>query len=360
MNLVNRVFSTPLCLLLAGLALASTGCIVKDSDDGADGEDGEGGATSATGPAAGTGGDAASAGGGDAGSGGNGAGAGGGSSDLLGGVGPSGDPAPEASEPGAYDCDGCPEAVMDTADLDVGTDTLFTFTGTVDGQAGQGHFLVLSESGQFSGGGVLVDPDSGDFEQVAPLFCGTSLLKVFFTNDAGTSTFVRRITNSGCLPSDVRVTIAWDETTRQWTNHLVRFGGTIGDASTDCYARNTCYPGSHTTDWGVDDDNTDNPVMDTYGFPSFMGIENIYYPNAEDGLKVLIEQGGDVDGLTPAGTLYINVHDQPTYVKQIDVLHPKEVLIAAKVDGAAGEIEVIDEIYDCAGEWNLGCEADIP
>jgi len=47
-------------------------------------------------------------------------------------------------------------------------------------------------------------------------------------------------------------------------------------------------------------------------------------------------------------------------VKQIGELSPKEVLIAASVDGSAGTMEIIDEIYPCAADWLSDCEADIP
>lgn len=334
-------------LLVAALS-STTGCILigdPDPEDGAgaSSSDGGAGAGSETG-GAGTGGDSSA----------------GGSPEIGDGVGPSADPSPELTESGAYTCEGCPEAMFDTADVDAGTETVLTVTGKADGQSGQGKFLVVNDLGQIMGGGVLVDPDTGDFEQTIPLFCGASTVKLFFQNGAGTSTFVKHVTTSGCLPSDVRVTVAWDETTHQWTNHLVRFGGSIGDTSSDCHNPVNCYPGSVSTDWGVADDHTDDPVFDTDAFHENMGVEDIYYPGAEDGLTVLIENGGDTQGLTPAGTLYINVHDQPTYVKQIAVLHPKEVLIAAKVDGAAGSMTVLDQIHDCASEWNLGCEADLP
>lgn len=330
---------------LVSVLAASSGCIFQGGDDEDEGSGGESSAAGASGP--GEGGNAA---------GGNGSGGGAG----LDGVGPSSDPSPDASAPGEYACAGCPEAVIDLADADAGTETVFVLSGKAAEQTGHGAFLVIDEaSGQFLGGGLLVDADTGDFSQEVPIFCGSSLIKAYFQNASGISTYVKRVTNSGCLPEDVRVTVAWDATTRQWTSHLVRFGGTIQDSNSDCHQTNQCdgnYP-----DWGVAGDTKDNPVMDTYAFPSFMGVENINYPSAEDGLTVLVENAGTVDGLTPAGTLYINLHDQPTYVKQIPVLKPQEVLIAADIDGAAGTMAPIDEIYDCAAEFaSAECEADLP
>lgn len=343
---------------LVSVCAVSTGCIIQaadgDSEDGGSGGSGEDGGGNA-GAAGGAGGSGAADAGGAGGSGGSGGGV-----NLGDGVGPSGDLRSDAVDVGAHVCAGCPEGVFDTASVDAGTETILDISGKVDGQSGHGQFLVFDDNGQFMGGGIQVDPDSGDFAQTIPLFCGTSTLKVYFTNEAGTSAFVKQITNSGCLPESVRVTVAWDETSRYWVNHLVRFGGTIYDTSADCYASNSCDEGGISKDWGVAGDTTDNPVMDTYARPNFMGVENIYYPEAEDGLKVLIENSGTVDGLTPAGTLYINVHDEPTYVKQIEILKPMEVLIAAKVDGVAGTITPIDEIYDCAATFDLGCEAAIP
>ena len=57
------------------------------------------------------------------------------------GVGPSADLRPDAIDVGAYVCAGCPEAVFDTAALEVGTETTLDISGKVDGQEGHGQFV---------------------------------------------------------------------------------------------------------------------------------------------------------------------------------------------------------------------------
>lgn len=337
------------------LLLGSGACILVDGEDepqetsstGSNGTGGEGGDTSSSGSSMG-------------GSGGDSTGAGGNSTNEN-GPGPSQDLAPDASTPGAYACDGCPTVVMDLDDVSSGDETTFDIAGTVAGQDGQGKFLVLNDEGQFAGGGVLVDDGTGDFTQTIPLFCGDNLVKLYFENAAGRSTYVRKVTRESCLAADVRVTVAWDETTRHWGTHLLRFGGQLEDNYSDCKGEVTCYPGSNYTDWGIEDSTADDPVQDLSMNYVEMGVENIYYPGAEDGLTVIVDNKDDFGSPVPNGTLYINVHDQPTYVRQLEALQPKHVYIAATVDGAAGSVSWIDEDYDCNADWDGGvCKAQLP
>jgi hypothetical protein len=104
----------------------------------------------------------------------------------------------------------------------------------------------------------------------------------------------------------------------------------------------------------------DDPVNDLDPYV-FAGVDNIYYPGAEDGLTVFVENQDDDGPVNPPATLYINVHDNPTEVFQIPELHPFEVFTAARVDGMSGELERVEEFYDCGPEWgDYGCAADLP
>lgn len=340
-------------------ALSTGACILAGNGETSP----EGSASSSTG-SAGSGGDTASSSSSSA-AGGSGAAGGstgsGGNSTSETGPGPSQDLAPDAQAPGPYVCDGCPEAMIDLGDADAGSETLFDISGKVSGEVGHGKFIVINDAGQYSGGGLLVDDSTGDFAQTIPLFCGNNLVKMFFENASGRSAFVRSVLRKSCLADDVRVTVAWDETTRHWGTHLVRFGGTINDHDSDCDDKLTCYPGSSFTDWGIAGSKADDPVQDLSMNYVEMGVENIYYPGAEDGLTVLVDNQDDFGSVTPNGTLYINVHDQPTYVRQLEALQPKHVYIAAEVDGAAGGFTWVDEDYDCNAEWESGdCLAALP
>jgi hypothetical protein len=274
------------------------------------------------------------------------------------GVGPSEDPAADANEPGAYECEGCPLAMIDLDDVDIGSDSLFTISG-IAADADAAQVAVVNADGQFMGGMVVINEDNGTFEQTVPVFCGDSLVKVALTNAAGTAVYVKRITAGDCYPSDVRATVAWDNSVGDWQLHLIRFGGQINDRYTsDCCDMAWCNEnGDH--DWGVEGDASDNPVMDNESYGP-AGIEDIVYPGALDGLTIMVENKDNNSPVGPAGTIYINVLGQPTHVRHIHALDYKHVYIAATADGASGDFAWIEEDYDCVADWGSGCEAPIP
>jgi hypothetical protein len=275
------------------------------------------------------------------------------------GPGPSQDPMPDADAAGEYVCDGCPAAMTDLDDLTGQTESTYAIAGTSVGHEGHGQFIVVAEDGRYAGGMLPIDDASGSFAQAVPLFCGENLVKILLSNASGTSAYVRRVEHTECQRADVRITVAWDETTQEWGTHLVRFGGTIGDDDTDCQNRFFC--SGDLPDWGVMGNDLDNPVqdLDVYGEP--MGVENIRYSGAEDGLTLLVENIDLDGGLAPAGTVYVNVGSFPTRVMQIEALPPYAVLTVADIDGQEGSFSWIDEEYDCAAEWDSDhCAADLP
>ncbi|MBL4687934.1 MAG: hypothetical protein JKY37_25310 [Nannocystaceae bacterium] len=275
------------------------------------------------------------------------------------GPGPSQDPRPDADAPGAYVCDGCPEAMTDVDDFAAGATSTYEVQGSAAGHDGPGQFFVLASDGRFTGGLLPTDDNTGAFSREVPLFCGEILVKILLSNDAGTTAYVRAVLHTECVASDVRVTATWDTTVQDWGLHLVRFGGSLGVHDSDCSVENWCT--GQEPDWGVDGNPNDNPEMDIETKGEFAGLSNIRYAGAEDGLTVFIENY-DVDGgLTPAGTVYINVLGLPTQVLQVDMLAYQQLLTVAAVDGEAGAVEWVNELFDCSGDWvDNRCGADVP
>ncbi len=273
-------------------------------------------------------------------------------------VGPRQDPAPDADESGAYECAGCPTAMTDIGDLDVGASNAAELSGIAVGGDGHGRFYVEGPSGQFLGGMLVIDDNSSEFLQTIPLFCGESTVKMVFGNQAGVSAYVRKINRTGCAPAQVRVSLAWDETSEDWQLHLIRFGGSIQDYHTDCHDDFGC---NGSIDWGVEDFPGDNPLKDMDIDYVIGGVENIVVPSgAEDGMTVVVDNVDESGGPVPSGIVYLNVGDQPTHVIEIDTLAPYHGVVVAGVDGAAGVSTEIGTPMDCAADWDYGCVGSLP
>lgn len=274
-------------------------------------------------------------------------------------VGPSGDPAPDRTESGAYDCDGCSQTMMDTNDESAGDAPSFELTGTTVGHDQPGRFYVEGPDGQFAGGMLLPDDGTGMFLQNVPLFCGDNTIKALFHSDSGTAVYVKHVERTGCMAAAVRATLAWEDTSQEWNLHLVRFGGMLQGDGTDCYDSFDC-DGSF-IDWGTEDVVTDNPHADVDPWLQYAGVANVTVTaNAEDGMTVAVDNIDDSNGGFPRGIVYINVAGGPTQVVPIDGLPNFEVFVAATIDGAAGSSTVIAEQSDCAANWSDGCVGSLP
>lgn len=96
------------------------------------------------------------------------------------------DPAPEHSAPGAYGCDGCPDSDRTSFELDVGSATSTTLSGTVNGVEGEGTYYLRGPGGEALAGIVPINAGDGSYSIELPLFCGEQLLKLLWTNIEGT------------------------------------------------------------------------------------------------------------------------------------------------------------------------------
>jgi len=274
-------------------------------------------------------------------------------------VGPTEDPAPDRSASGAYECDGCAQAMIDTADASVGDAPSVELTGTAVGHDQPGRFYVEGPEGHFAGGMLLPDADNGTFLQNVPLFCGDNTVKALFRNEAGTSVYVKHVERTECMPAAVRATLAWDDTSEEWNLHLVRFGGTLQGDETDCYDAFSC-DGTY-MDWGTPQVVFDNPHADVDPWLQFAGVANVtVLVDAEDGMTLAVDNIDDANGGFPRGIVYVNLAGQPTQVVPIDGLPNFEVFVAATVDGAAGSSSVVAQQSACVENWSDGCTGPLP
>jgi hypothetical protein len=265
------------------------------------------------------------------------------------------DPAPTATTPGEYTCEGCPDADLTTFELDLADATSTPLFGTVTGAVGNGQFYLQSADGQ-SIGGAIPTSDTGSYSFTLPLFCGTQLLKCLWSNEAGTYVAVTEIVTSECVEADIRVTVTWDDLGFDYELHLIKEGGQINDNATDCTWTSCIGTGP---DWGVVGDTTDNPLKDVDNTGNF-GPENIFYANPEAGTyTVMVEHWGG--GMPDSdGEVTINLAGEQTVAVKITNLASHHVFTAATIDWPSKVVDVIASDYDCTATWSGGCPDAIP
>jgi len=266
------------------------------------------------------------------------------------------DPAPDRTEPGAYDCDQCPSSDITEFSLNLGAVTSNTFSGTVTGAVGNGEFYLEGEDGQSIAGVIPTDATTGAYSFTLPLFCGTQLLKCVWSNDNGEYVAVLELVTDECVDADIRITLNWDDLGSDFELHLIKDGGQINDDATDCTWTSCLGSGP---DWGVVGDATDNPVKDVDDTGDF-GPENIYYANPEDGIyTVMVEHWGS--GAADAdGQVTINIVDQTPTVIDITDLAPQFVFTAATIEWPGGRVVPVASQHDCTDNWSGGCRDEIP
>jgi hypothetical protein len=261
------------------------------------------------------------------------------------------DPASALNTPGAYGGAECPassETVFTISDSGI---TSRIFSGYVDGAVGHGIFYVRGDAGEELGG--TLETIGGSYSVHIPLFCGRQLVKLHWQGATCPLTLVYEVTISSCTKAELRLTIVWDELGDDWELHLIKPGGTINDADTDC-TWNTCR--SVQPDWGVIGDTTDDPKKDVDDLDTY-GPESIYLPRLETGeYTIMVEHWGPGDPGSD-GRLFINAAGQLIIVEKHNLPY-MSVWKAATVSG--GTVETSQEVYDCSADWSGGCRAQLP
>ena len=167
---------------------------------------------------------------------------------------------------------GAPTIVPANANTSISsTNSSFSFVGTTNATTSGYWFLVVGNELRASGQlGVTTSSFSGDI----PLFCGAQVVMYSFTNASGTSYWTANVTLTACATAGFRVQLTWDTgpSNSDIDLHLVRPGGSVSSATTDCYYGN-CTPFDPALDWGVAGA-TGNPLLDVDNTDGY-GPENI-------------------------------------------------------------------------------------
>jgi hypothetical protein len=228
------------------------------------------------------------------------------------------------------------------------------FEGTVLNAVGNGRWFVRGPLGQTIGGEIRTNPETGEFRVDTPLYCGTQLVKCLWSNEVGDYVLVLEVAVTDCIEPDIRLTTAWDDKGSDWELHLVRPGGRINDATSDC-TWTTCVASQ--PDWGVPGDATDNPYKDVDNTSSY-GPENIALAKPAPGTyHVYVEHWGV--GEPSNGRLVVQLGGS-TWVQEITGLQRQGVWKAATIQWPEGIVSLSTDVFDCSGQWERGCKAQLP
>lgn len=230
--------------------------------------------------------------------------------------------------------------------------------GRVVGHVGNGSWCLVSPLG--ANGGTIITNQDGKFNQIIPVFCGDQILKLTWPG-VGNQTIVAttKISRTDCVSeaNGMRVTLSWGPEADDLEAHLIRQGGRINnhDGSKNDCTWTSCVKTS--PDWGVKGDRSDNPTKDS-DWRGNNGLENIVLPKLEPvSYDVMVEYWRV--GQPTSARVVINVMGKASFLT-VPALKTHEVWHVARIDGASGEVTVIDEIIECASNWGSGCRKAIP
>ncbi len=263
------------------------------------------------------------------------------------------DPAPGVDTPGEHGGTGCPDSNQTSFSLSIGAASSYTFSGQVSSAVGDGVFWVRGPAGETVGGTIETAGD-GSYAKTLPIFCGANLVKLVWNNGTCPLVLVYAVDRTTCITADFTITTQWDEVGDDWELHLVKPGGRINDAVTDC-TWTTCITAS--PDWGVMGDPADDPHKDIDDEDAF-GPENIWLAGPETGrYTVLVEHWGP--GTPSDGFVTLNVGGQVVTVAMQD-LTSHFVWTVATIDWPGGTITPSQSVFDCTASWTGGCTAQLP
>lgn len=259
------------------------------------------------------------------------------------------DPAPQYNAPGEYGCDGCPSGQINDFQTTT-TASSESFEGFVNDAIGNGKYYLGSPTGSVIAGSIPTDPQ-GNFNFEVPLFCGAQITKFVWFNNTGNFVFVGEIFREDCENADIQLTLNWDDIGLDFDLHLIRPGGQLNDAASDC-TWSTCDENG-SLDWGVNGDVSDNPIKDVDN-TQYFGPENIYLNNPENGLyNVLVEHWGS-GGPDADGSVVINANGQLNYAT-VENLPSHFVWKVGTIEWPSGNVILDGTKVDCTSDWFNGC-----
>lgn len=260
--------------------------------------------------------------------------------------GPSLDPAPSLIEP----------IVMTRGNSIYRAD--YRYFGRVIGNVGNGSWCLISPLG--ANGGTIITDQSGRYNQIIPAFCGEQILKLTWTGaDNKTLVATTKISRTGCVSEEngMRVTLSWGPEADDLEAHLIRQGGRINnhDGRKDDCTWTSCV--NSRPDWGVVGDRSDDPTKDS-DWRGNNGLENIVLSKLEAiNYDVMVEYWRV--GQPTSARVVVNIKGKP-HVVTVPALGTHEVWHVARIDGASGEVTIIDQIIECASNWGSGCRKALP
>lgn len=265
------------------------------------------------------------------------------------------DPLPTNDSPGEHGGTGCPDSDEATFTLALDSASSNVFSGTIADSVGDGYYYVRGDAGQEVFGYFGVD--AGDFSTELPMFCGTQVVKLKWSNATCSTVVTYAVVNSGCTPPDLRVTLSWDDVGDDWELHLIKPGGRINDNATDC-TWTSCIDSS--PDWGVTEDASDDPSKDVDNTEAY-GPENIVLSGLEAGIyTIMVEHWSSAGAPDSDGSVIINMLGQPVVVAPIEDLPYQSVWTVGTIEMPGKLITTSADIFDCSANWSNGCKAVIP
>lgn len=266
------------------------------------------------------------------------------------------DPTGGIDTPGEHGGAGCPDSEVTEFTVSVDGATSRVFAGTVTGADGNGQFYVKGAGNQELFGTIPTNVE-GSYSVNVPIFCGSQLVKLMWTNATCPYVIVYDVTAINCVDPDLRITLLWDELGADWELHLIKEGGRINDNATDC-TWTSCIGVS--PDWGVPGDPADDPHKDVDNTGAY-GPENIWLAGPESGTyTVMVEHWSSSGDPSSDGTVIFNAAGQPITVVSIENLAPHWVWTAGTITFPGGTVNPGVDTYDCTATWSSGCTADIP
>jgi hypothetical protein len=201
---------------------------------------------------------------------------------------------PDGTGPGWSGDPGSPDIAGDLPDtISVpGDQTTIVLSGTVSGNAGDGYWAITDTQGFVRSQGVLLG-GGGSFGQTLPIFCGDQYVVAYFNNSAGRGFYVSEVDRLDCVEPGIRIKLSWDIDVTDVDLHFIRPGGVYNRAPGDCFFANV-HP-----DWGVEGDESDDPLLDVDDVDGY-GPENIFLDPSENGdYRVAVHYYSD-DGQGPS------------------------------------------------------------
>jgi hypothetical protein len=257
---------------------------------------------------------------------------------------------PDAGPPDAGDV--CSDAGVIVSSQVVATTSLH-LTGATAATAA-GAFSLHGDGGLSLEGPVPTG--AGTFDVTVPLFCGLQTLDLRWPGPTCVDSVRVNVERQQCNPTDLQVTLSWDDLGLDFELHLVKEGGHLNDDATDC-TWTSCIGSS--PDRGVVGDLPDNPHKDVDNTGHY-GPENIYLNQPEPILyTVLVEHWGlGAPGSSGQVTILLGNGSAATF--PITHLASHWVDTVATIDWSTRTITPVGSFTDCTGSWSNGCTLPLP